>query len=67
MCAHVDYKKLLTSLLGRTIYPIDPYQNTSHIKGVSLVKAGVSHQFLLKKSLLGNTRIQETTTAKGYG
>jgi hypothetical protein len=26
MCAHIDYKNLLTSLLGSTIYPIDPYQ-----------------------------------------
>jgi len=25
MCAHIDYKNLLTSLLGSTIYPIDPY------------------------------------------
>ena len=26
MCAHADYKNLLASLLGPTIYPIDPYQ-----------------------------------------
>ena len=29
MCAHIDYKNLLTSLLGSTIYPIDPYQSPS--------------------------------------
>ena len=28
MCAHVDYKNLLTSLLGPIIYPIDPYQKS---------------------------------------
>ena len=27
MCAHVDYKNLLASLLGTTIYPINPHKN----------------------------------------
>jgi len=36
MCAHIDYKNLLTSLLGSTIYPINPYQYLSALTPILL-------------------------------